>query len=64
MHDIVIRGGTILDGRADSRAAYDTCGRPQHNARLRDGIGKWTEAEIVTALRNGTRPSLRHLHLT
>jgi mono/diheme cytochrome c family protein len=51
-----------LGGGLALKSAFGTFYAPNISPDPRDGIGNWTEAQFVTALREGTSPSGEHLY--
>src|SRR6266702_2455109 len=51
-----------LGGGLALKSAFGTFYAPNISPDRNDGIGNWTEAEFVTALREGTSPSGEHLY--
>jgi mono/diheme cytochrome c family protein len=53
---------TRLGGGLALKSAFGTFYAPNISPDAADGIGAWTEAQFVTALREGTSPSGEHLY--
>jgi len=53
---------TRLGGGLALKSAFGTFFAPNISPHPTDGIGSWTEAEFLTALRDGTAPSGEHLY--
>ena len=53
---------TRLGGGLALKSAFGTFYAPNVSPDRNDGIGGWTEAQFVTALRGGTSPSGEHLY--
>ena len=53
---------TRLGGGLALKSAFGTFYAPNISSDDKDGIGAWTEAQFVTALREGTSPSGEHLY--
>jgi mono/diheme cytochrome c family protein len=51
-----------LGGGLALKSAFGTFYAPNISPDLNDGIGRWTEAQFITALREGTSPSGEHLY--